>query len=161
MLLSFDTLVWSLMIWNDPLRKHVKPFGMLCKIEWKRILSDLGKAPDVVYQDILNEFDSTWGVKGLIVTQSNPVITWKVRPQMGISSWFPLSLRWSSPSGCSLVPFIQLIFQNLQRKARTYSCEINAMLRDHLWTYVVLVWINNRPWTIFLQVLHGFAKSML
>ena len=56
------------------------------RIEWKRTLSDLEKAPDMAYQDILNEFDSTWGVKGLIVTKSNLVVTWKVRPQMGIIS---------------------------------------------------------------------------
>ena len=33
---------------------------------------------------VLNEFDSTWGVKGLIVTHSNLVVTWKVRPHMSI-----------------------------------------------------------------------------
>ena len=44
------------------------------------------KAPDVAYRDILNKFDLTWGVKGLIVTQSNLVVTWKDTPQMSISS---------------------------------------------------------------------------
>ena len=45
------------------------------------------KAPDVVYQDVLNKFDSTWGgVKGLIMTWSSIVVTWKVRPHMGIIS---------------------------------------------------------------------------
>ena len=34
----------------------------------------LEKAPDVAYQDVLNEFISTWGVKGLIVTRSNLVV---------------------------------------------------------------------------------------
>ena len=50
------------------------------RIEWKLILSNLEKAPDVAYQDVLNKFDLIWGVKGLIMTQSNLEVTWKVRP---------------------------------------------------------------------------------
>ena len=38
-----------------------------------------GKKPDVAYDDVLKEFDNVWCVKGLI-------ITWKVRPRMGIIS---------------------------------------------------------------------------
>jgi hypothetical protein len=47
-----------------------------------------GKASDVAYQLAfeINEFDSTWRGKGLIVTRSNVVATSKVRPQMGIIS---------------------------------------------------------------------------
>ena len=56
---------------------------------WKR-------PPDVAYQDVLNEFDSTGGVEGLIVTRSNLVVTWRVRLQMDIISWFPRELRWFS-----------------------------------------------------------------
>ena len=33
------------------------------------------KAPYVADQDVLNGFYSTWGVKGLIVTQRNLVVT--------------------------------------------------------------------------------------
>ena len=46
------------------------------KLEWKRNLSDLEKALDVAYQDVLNEFDSTWGVKSLIMNHSNLVVIW-------------------------------------------------------------------------------------
>ena len=53
-------------------------------IEWKRTLSDLKKTMYVAYQDVRNEFDSTWEVKGLIVAWSNLVVTWKVRPHMCI-----------------------------------------------------------------------------
>lgn len=56
------------------------------RIEWKRTLSDLDKASFVVYQDVLNEFDSTREVRGLIVTWSNLDVTWKARPHMGIIS---------------------------------------------------------------------------
>lgn len=56
------------------------------RVEWKRTLSDLEKALDVAYQDVLSEFDSVWGVKNLIMTRSNLVITWKVRPRMNIIS---------------------------------------------------------------------------
>ena len=38
---------------------------------------DLEEAPDVAYQDVLEEFDLVWCVKGLIVTWSNLVVTWK------------------------------------------------------------------------------------
>ena len=65
---------------NGMLRKHVKSFGTPLhdygRVEWKRTLNDLEEAPDVAYQGILKEFDSTWGVKNLIVTQSNLVVTW-------------------------------------------------------------------------------------
>ena len=55
-------------------------------IEWKRKLRESEKAPDVAYHDILNKFDLTWGVKGLIMTRSNLVVTWKDRPHMSIIS---------------------------------------------------------------------------
>ena len=64
-------------------------FFLISGLPWiiwrQRTLEDLEKAPDVVYEDVLNEFDSTWGSKGLIVTRSNVVVTWKVRPHMDIS----------------------------------------------------------------------------
>ena len=54
------------------------------RIEWKWSLLDLEKAPAIAYHDILQEFDWIWGVKGLIMTYNNLVVTWKVRPHMGI-----------------------------------------------------------------------------
>lgn len=56
----------------------------------------LEKAPDVAYQDVLNGFDSTWGVKGLIETHSNLVAVWKVRPHIDIICWSPLGVRYLS-----------------------------------------------------------------
>ena len=41
----------------------------------EKIFSVLEKVLDVAYQDVLNEFDLTWGVKGCIVTWSNLVVT--------------------------------------------------------------------------------------
>ena len=60
---------------------------------------DLEKALDVDFQDILNDINSMWGVKGLILTCSNLVVTWKVRPWLDIISCCPLSFtlffrRW-------------------------------------------------------------------
>lgn len=49
-------------------------------------LVDLEKAPEITYQDLLNEFDSVWYGKGLIVTRSNLVVTWTIRPRMDIIS---------------------------------------------------------------------------
>ena len=52
------------------------------RIERKRTLSYLEKAPNVAYQDDLNKFDSTCEAKGLIMTWSSSVIPWKVRSHM-------------------------------------------------------------------------------
>ena len=56
------------------------------RIEWKQTLKDLEEAPDVAYQVVLEEFNSVWCVEGVIVTRSKLVVTWKVRPWMGIIS---------------------------------------------------------------------------
>ena len=52
----------------------------------EKTLEDLERAPNMAYHDTLNEFDLTWGVKGLVVTQSNLVVNWKVMPQMNTIS---------------------------------------------------------------------------
>ena len=54
----------------------IHDYGM---IEWKRTLEDLEEALDVAYQDILNGFDSKWGVINLVMTWSNLVVTWMDR----------------------------------------------------------------------------------
>ena len=51
--------------------------------EWQKMLQDLAEAPNVGFQDVLDEFDElAWYVKGLIITRSNLEVTWKIRPQM-------------------------------------------------------------------------------
>jgi hypothetical protein len=47
---------------------------------------DLEKALDVAHHDTLDNFDTTWGINGLIVTWSNLVITWKDRLHVSIIS---------------------------------------------------------------------------
>ena len=47
---------------------------------------DLEKTLDMAYHDIRNEFDLTLEVKGLIMTRSNFIITWKDRPHKNIIS---------------------------------------------------------------------------
>ena len=54
------------------------------RIEWEWTLKDLEEAPDVAYQDIVKKFDSTWGIKNLIMTRSNLVVTWMDKPHMSI-----------------------------------------------------------------------------
>lgn len=75
------------MINNGPLDKHVKSFGppymIMVGLNRNRLSRDLEKAQDVAYLDVLNEFDSSWGVKGLIVTLR--VIKWS-RGRLG-SKW--------------------------------------------------------------------------
>ena len=64
------------------------------RIGWKQTLKDLEEAPDVAYQDVLNELDSMWGVKNLIVTRSNLVVNWMDRPHMRAHYLLiPLELR--------------------------------------------------------------------
>ena len=79
----FDVLQWSI---EKTLRVIWDALQNCGRVGWQQSLADLEKAPDVAYQEVLNEFDSTWGVKGLIVTMSNLVVTWKVRPHLGIIS---------------------------------------------------------------------------
>ena len=50
------------------------------RLEWQQTLVDLEKASNMAFQDVRNESDSVWCVKGLIFTHSNLAITWKVRP---------------------------------------------------------------------------------
>ena len=78
----------------------------------KLIIEDHEIPFEKIYQDFLNEFDSTWGVKGLIVTLSNSVITSKVRPHMGIISWSPLGSRWFARVGSFLVVEISICAKN-------------------------------------------------
>jgi hypothetical protein len=73
------------------------------RIKWQWTLANLEKAPDVAYRDVLDEFNSIWETKGLIVTRSSLVVMWKVRPRMGIISWSHLGLQWFSRGGCTLV----------------------------------------------------------
>jgi hypothetical protein len=75
--LVLNDLQWSI---EKNTSSHLGHLARLCRIEWKRTLLDLEKAPNVAYQYVFNGFNSAWGVKGLIVTRSNLVITWEVGP---------------------------------------------------------------------------------
>ena len=109
----FNNLQWPIEKTRQVIWDALQDYG---RIEWKQTLKDLEKTPDVAYQDVLNKFDLTWGVKNLIVTWSNLVVTWKDRPQMSIISWFPLGLRWFARVGCILVPSCNWIFNLCQIK---------------------------------------------
>ena len=102
----FSNLSISTLVWGNTGHEDATPYPMTStpnevgkthqviwdalqdygRIELKQTLSDLEKALDVAYQDVLSEFDLTWGVKGLIMIRSNLVVTRKVRPHMGIVS---------------------------------------------------------------------------
>lgn len=64
-------------------------------------LIDLAKSHVVVYHNILNEFDMAWCVKGFIATRSTLMVTWKIRPRMGIVFWV-LDVGFIPPGGCTL-----------------------------------------------------------
>ena len=69
---GFNNMQWPVEKTRQVIWDALHDYG---RIEWKHTLEDLEKAPDVAYQDVLNEFDETWGVKNLIVTWSNLVVT--------------------------------------------------------------------------------------
>ena len=56
------------------------------RLEWHQTLTYLEKTPDIAYENVLKVFDNVWCVKALIVICSNLMITWKLRPRMGIIS---------------------------------------------------------------------------
>ena len=104
----FNNMQWPIKKTRQVIWDTLQDYG---RIEWNWALKDLEKASDVAYQDVRNEFDLTWGIKGLIESRSNLVITWKDRPQMGTIFWFPLGLRWFAHVGCILGSLLQLKFQ--------------------------------------------------
>jgi len=77
--LVFNNLQWSIEKTRQVVWDALHDYG---RIKWKHTLRDLGKTLDVAYHDILNKLDLTWGVKGLIVTRGNLIITWKDKPRI-------------------------------------------------------------------------------
>ena len=99
-LFGANELILYSTIYSDPLRKHDKSFGTPCKIMvgslgnggsriWKRPTCGLSIHPQRIRLYV--------GVKNLIVTRSNLIVTWMDnRPQTNIISWFH--------SGCAALP---------------------------------------------------------
>ena len=61
--LVFNDMRWPIEKTRQVIWDVLHDYG---RVVWKQALSDLERALDVAYQDILNEFDSTWGVKVLL-----------------------------------------------------------------------------------------------
>ena len=66
-----NDLHWFIVKTRQVIQDTLQDYG---RIEWKQTLSSMKKAHDVAYQDVLNKFHWTWGVKGLIVTRSFLVV---------------------------------------------------------------------------------------
>ena len=146
---SANGMIWCLIICNGPLKKQVIWDAMQDFARIKRIwaLTNLEKSPDVAYHDILNKFDSTWAVKGLIVTCINLVVTWKVRPHMGIISWFPPGVHWFSQGSCVFIMFLQLIFQFApKRKQYLWCLSCNKALYSKINNSIATYTNVNRKW---------------
>lgn len=80
---------------------------------------------DVDYHDNLNEFNSIKGhkgVKGLDVTRSNFVVTWKVRPIWALfrHSPRPPGVCWFSWGSFILIQVLQLFFQFVPKNKIKY-----------------------------------------
>ena len=126
---------------NGPLRKHVKSFGMPCKFmgglngngclgTWKK---------PQMWPIIFNKFNLTWGVKGLIVTQSDLVVTWKDRPQMITIYSFPLGLCCFGWVGCILGSPCNWIFQFVPKEKKRKSWDGNVILPQPTFAHVIEV----------------------
>jgi hypothetical protein len=81
--LVFNNLQWLIKKTRQVIWDALQDYG---RIELKWTLKNLEEAPDVACQDVLNELDRMWGVKNLIMTQSDLVVAWMDRPQMSIIS---------------------------------------------------------------------------
>ena len=81
---------------------------------------EYGRSPKRFLPKCSNEFDLICGVKGLIMTLSNLVVTSKVRPRMGIMSCLPLVFALVSPRWLYLVLFLQFfLFVSKKNKNKT------------------------------------------
>ena len=61
--LVFNALQWTIEKMHKMNWDALHDYG---RIEWQRTLSDLEKAHDVAYQDVINKFDVIWGAKVLL-----------------------------------------------------------------------------------------------
>lgn len=90
---------WFSTLFIGQWRNFTRLCGMLSsimnRIDWQRTLKDLENAPDVAY--VLRMFGEVWCVKALIATKSNLVVTWKVRPKIGTSTYTPGVPWWIFP----------------------------------------------------------------
>lgn len=68
----FNNILWPLEKVRQVVEDPMMDYG---RIEWKHTIRDLAKAPDIAYDDILDNFDSNGCVKWLIVTFSVLVVT--------------------------------------------------------------------------------------
>ena len=92
------------------------------RIEWKWMLRDLEKGPDVSYYDIW--FDWEGGGSKASCDPEPVVITWKDRPHMCIISRFPLGLRCFDQVNCIIGYLYNWKFQYLLKRER----EENTMI---------------------------------
>ena len=84
---------------------------------------DIAKALDVAYQDVQDEFNLVWCIKGLIATRKHIMSTMKIWLKLNIISWFTLShdlrfLPWWS----------HFTFQNMEHNNYTKS---HKLRRSH------------------------------
>ena len=145
---SSTTNVWVYMNAMNPTRRvpiHILPnMFMLGK-----------KTPDVAYQDVLNEFDSMFergggGFKSLITNCSNLVVTWEVRPQTCIISWFPLNFALVLPGWLYLVPFLAIDFSICApppNKKNQHNCSMGFTIFSRM--FLCSCWM----WRIFCNIL--------
>lgn len=134
--LMFNNLQWPIKKSQQVIWGILQDFD---RIKWKRTLMNPEEAPNMAYHNILNEFSSTRGVKGFIVTHSNLVVMWKVRPHMGIIFWFPLGVCWLCHGDCIFIPFLQSILINLCQKQTNYENKTHTHIQITLDNMCVLV----------------------
>jgi hypothetical protein len=76
------------------------------RIKWQHTLTNFGKAPDMAYQDVLEEFNLVWCVKNLLATCNNLAVTYRRRLGPGLDGHYFLK----SPQFCVGSPEVVVFY---------------------------------------------------
>ena len=79
----FDAMQWPIEKTRQAIRDTLQDYG---RIEWQWTFLDLERPQTMLTKMSLTNSIQIWGIKGLSVTWSNLVVTWKIRSHMGIIS---------------------------------------------------------------------------
>ena len=127
---KFNDLQWSIEKTHQTIWDALQNYD---RIEWKWTLSDLERPWMWLTKMLLLYSIQHRGVKGLIMTRSN--LVWSPGRSSPISILFlDFPLVWVGPPEVVVFWSIHEIGFSIcaKKNKKTYSCEINAMIRGHL-----------------------------
>ena len=115
----------------------------------------LGKKPQMLLtkmslMNLIQCLKKGGGFKSLIMNCSNLVVTWEVRPQTCIISWFPLNFALVLPGWLYLVPFLAIGFSICApppNKKTQHNCSMGFTIFSRM--FLCSCWM----WRIFCNIL--------